>query len=415
MLLARQTPAFVTQSLLDTGLNGSLSIACYNSAKDVVIGGPIEHLKVLKAHLEGAGTKCFDVAVPFAYHTAAMDPILDELTRFSSKFELRAPSIPVVANVSGRVVRPGDANVFDAGYFARHCRQPVQFEAGMVDFAVDADSVAAFIEIGPHPTTLPMVQSLSSSVKAETLHSLNKKSTFRAALLSALSRLFVVRDGIAWDVAYRQLYPTVSSIEIPGYPLVEKEFWVPFVEESAPAPIAAPKSSNDLEKYAFLGSWTQKPSSKDANISEFETPIESLADYIKGHNVVGSPLCPASVYYELALAAAKVTFEFVDSTFEDMLTLSDVHFSQPLVYDASKPLQIRTTINLHPNGSKHAGTFSISSALGGKEQSVHCNGFFQRRERDSMASKLQLHATNVERGKKALLDAGSYETLRIYY
>lgn len=416
MLLVRQAASSVSDALVETGLQSVLSIACYNSSKDVVVGGPVEQLKTFKAHLESSSVKCFDVAVPFAYHTSAMDAVVDHLTAFASKFEFSAPSIPITSNVLGGVVRPGDASLFNAHYFALHCRQPVMFAKGMTELAEDFDSVAAFVEIGPHPTTLPMVQTFASAMKAESLHSLHKKSTARAALFSALSKMFVFRSCIAWGRVYRELYPGVTCMEIPSYPLAEKEYWVPYVE--ATASLVAPVAPIDvLAKYSFLDSWTQKPMSKasDGNISEFETPISKLADYITGHSVAGSALCPASVYSELALSAASCTFENSDETFDDILTLSDVHFTQPLVYAASKSLVVRTTINLHPSGSKHAGTFSISSVFEGREQNVHCTGFFQRREKNATDAKLQLHVGSVQRGKEGILqraNTGDCETLR---
>ena len=60
-----------------------------------------------------------------------MNPILEDLTTLASSAELHAPSIPIVSNVHGIVVRHGDASVFTAQYFARHCGEPVKFEQGI--------------------------------------------------------------------------------------------------------------------------------------------------------------------------------------------------------------------------------------------------------------------------------------------
>lgn len=415
MMVVRTTAQVVSQAIFKLSECSELSIACYNSAKDVVVGGPHQQLVTLKANLESTGTKCISVNVPFAYHTAAMDPILDELTAFASEFDFKAPKIPVVSNVVGKTVMPGDASVFDGAYFAKHCRQPVRFEEGINDLGEVFGSIGAFVELGPHPTTLPMVAHLSSSTGALSLHTLHRKFTARTSLSASFARLFTLRGDIVWGKVFRELYPTSRCIEIPGYPLQETEFWVPYVEEAAAKP-AASEPLQACVQFPFLGSWTQKPSSQEPNVSEFETPIGALAEYITGHSVSSFPLCPASVYFELALSAATCTLENSDESFSnDVLTLSEVQFTHPLVYDASVPLVIRTTINLHPRGGKHAGTFTISSFINGKERHSHCTGFFQRRLSTLASSKLQLHTATVERGKQALLnpaDGVNLETLR---
>ncbi|THH09272.1 hypothetical protein EW145_g2129 [Phellinidium pouzarii] len=414
MLVVRLSSHDVLQTIAMLGGCDDISIACYNGAKDTVVGGPLKQLSVLKGHLDRSGAKCINANVPFAYHTAAMDPILEGLLSFARKFDFKAPRIPIVSNVTGNVVQAGDATVFDFSYFAKHCRQSVRFEKGINSLADELESIGAFLELGPHPTTLPMVTHLTSTTETVSLHSLHKKTTARASLCSALSRLFSFRYRIVWAKVYRELYPSARCTEIPGYPLVETEYWVPYVED-VPVAHSAVQPPNPLKCYSFLESWTQKPSSQDGNISEFETPIGQLAEYITGHKVASFPLCPASVYYELALSAASCTLEYTENAFNDTLTLSEVQFTHPLVYGSAIPLTIRTTVNVHPRGGKHAGTFSICSVLNGREQHVHCSGFFQRRQKNIVSSKLQLHAGNVERGKLSLLmpDDGVYhETLR---
>ena len=160
MLVVRTTARAISEAIAKADGCNELSIACYNGSKDIVVGGPLEQLSALKVMLESTGVKCISVNVPFAYHTAAMDPILAELTDFASKFDFKPPKIPIVSNVAGKVVPATDGSVFDGAYFARHCREPVRFEEGANDLAEVFGTIGAFVEIGPHPTTLPMVSHL---------------------------------------------------------------------------------------------------------------------------------------------------------------------------------------------------------------------------------------------------------------
>ncbi len=52
----------------------------------------------------------------------------------------------------------------------------------------------------------------------------------------------------------------------------------------------------------MLQSWAQFPSAANSQIAIFETPISVLKTSITTHIVGDVPLCPASVYHELALA-----------------------------------------------------------------------------------------------------------------
>ena len=101
MLVVRTTARAISEAIAKADGCNELSIACYNGSKDIVVGGPLEQLSALKVMLESTGVKCISVNVPFAYHTAAMDPILAELTDFASKFDFKPPKIPIVSNVAG--------------------------------------------------------------------------------------------------------------------------------------------------------------------------------------------------------------------------------------------------------------------------------------------------------------------------
>lgn len=412
MLVVRLPEEAVEEAIASTHGCDGLSIACYNGSKDVVVGGYITQLKALKTTLEISGAKCVNVNVPFAYHTSAMAPILDDFAEFARKITFNAPCIPIVSNVTGKVVEPG-TDFFNGDYLVRHCREPVRFLDGINNLASFTGAIGSFIELGPHPTTLPMISHLSSENETLALPSLHKKFSARSALLSSLSRLFVSQQTVYWGNVYRELFSATQCIEIPGYPLEETSFWVPYAEELSSKQV---QSIRDLKtRFPFLDAWVNKPSSRDGNVSEFETPIEQVAEYISGHSVASVPLCPASVYSELALSAATCTLQYTQDDFNDALTLSEVQFTHPLLYDAANPVVIRTSINLHPRGGKHAGTFTISSLLNGVEQHVHCTGFFQRREKGSVSTKLQLHAGHIQRVKTSLLNPVTdtyHETLR---
>ncbi|KAH8109903.1 polyketide synthase [Phellopilus nigrolimitatus] len=324
MLVVRVPAEVVSENISKTGGCESLSVACYNGAKEVVVGGPHAQLATLKDHPRAHGCEMYQRQRAFRVPHGGDEPVLDELSDYACKFDFKALN----------------------EYFAKHCRQPVRFDTGVDNLADELKNIGAFIELGPHPTTLPMISSVTSAIGG-----------YFAAFASIGRRLHARRFALLYLACLRSAMASSGGGSI-------TEFWVPYVEEAVATPVAN-QESNPLERFSFLESWTQKPSSQ-------------------GRQHLGRPSTTSW------RSARHGTLEYSDHAFADALTLSEVQFTHPLVYNA-----------------EHAGTFSISSVLNGKEQHVHCTGFFQRRQKNIVTSKLQLHCASIERGKSSLLHPGN--------
>jgi acyl transferase domain-containing protein len=139
----------------------AITIACYNSPNDHVLSGPVGDMQALKTHLdENTNCQAHFLPVGFGYHSNAMCPVQDDLTSFARRIAISPPMIPIISNVYGKLVLPGDAPVFNAQYYSRHCIAPVLFDDG-IRALVTADSIPvinAWIETGPHAIVLPMLR-----------------------------------------------------------------------------------------------------------------------------------------------------------------------------------------------------------------------------------------------------------------
>ena len=161
----------------DKKLQG-LGISCNNSQSDCVVGGRIPQLLYLKEQLSSSlKAKSKMLEVPLAYHTEAMDPMLEQLSKFALGIGLATPNIPIVSNVFGRVVKAGES-AFGPDYFALHCRKMVAFDEGIQSLLQsDIDAVTSrWIEFGPSSTLLPMVSSRLEKNSVEFLPCLRKGS-----------------------------------------------------------------------------------------------------------------------------------------------------------------------------------------------------------------------------------------------
>ncbi|KAG5644334.1 Type I Iterative PKS [Asterophora parasitica] len=358
-----------------------LSIACFNSPIDCVVAGPLACLKTFKAYLDAQiGCKNIILAVPFGYHSLAMAPLLDDLTAVARGASLNAPTIPIVSNVLGRVVSPGDSSVFNATYFARHCVEPVQFYRGVQALAAHSSKIPidAWIEIGPHPTTLPMLKSNGSLPRDSILlGSLRRQQDPWTTLTTGLSQLYSAGVNVRWRATFAHVN-SVRCISLPSYPFSPKKFWVDYLEpqpvgdgSTSEVSLVAPMATG----YPMLDSWKQRPNEENGFIAMFTTPIRSLARWISGHTVGGTSLCPASVYIEQALSGIHLACHHLGIALQDTHTiLRQLVFTKPLVYEESVGRVVVVSITIQ----ERSGMFSISSLSGSsQEETIHAHGEYR--------------------------------------
>ncbi|TFK62374.1 polyketide synthase [Pluteus cervinus] len=359
----------------------SVTVACYNSPQDCVLSGPVGVLQTLKGYLSSS-LKCKSalLTVPFGYHSSAMDPLLEDLTAFCARIPLRSPRIPIVSDVLGCVVHPGDNTTFTPQYFAQHCRLPVQFDRGVQGLArlPSIASAHAWVELGPTASMVPMLRANPSVATCATMSSLRRKQDVWQTLSTCLSDLFVMGVRLNWRQVFAH-HNQVSCASLPSYPFAKSPFWVDYKEssvveghgehvESEPSPA--------LTGYSLLRSWVQHPDSENGFVSKFEIPVAPLADLIQGHQVGGVALCPASVYIEQVLAGLSCARRYLGIVDEAVPALKDIRFSKPLVYDANHPRRMLITIAL----DNDEGSFTICSEKVGEndvDELVHVQGRYR--------------------------------------
>jgi iterative type I PKS product template protein len=369
-----------------------ITIACYNSPDDHVVSGPAAGLQALKSYLDRAvGCKSSLLPVGFGHHSGAMAPLQDDLTSLAGRITISPPVIPIMSNVYGKLVLPGDASVFDARYYARHCTEPVLFDEG-IRGSVANDSfpvIDAWIEIGPHGTILPTLRRQSLIQKdALFLASMWKRQHPLASLHSALARLYV--SPLAFEIKWRKVFsylPFVSNLSLPTYPWSNATFWVGFKEETPPTyrttPLPGPKARKPGLPYAVLHECIQSPFAGNGYSFVFETPMSHLSTLICGHRVREQPLCPASTYQELALAGVEASILLHHSSFKHrFVVLHDIDFQSPLVYCEGTCFAIQTSIVFE---TENAGLWKVISTNDGEK--VHAHGGFQLERTSSTISR----------------------------
>ncbi|KAI9705151.1 MAG: Type I Iterative PKS [Bogoriella megaspora] len=403
-MLAVNTSASTARDLIQSSERFSgLSVSCDNSANDCVVGGPIQELQALREYLrESYKTKSKLLDVPMAYHTDAMDPILPEFSQFVSTIDLGQPKIPVVSNVLGRTVEAGE-NAFTKEYFALHCRQTVNFHNGVQEFlTTDAGSTAArWIEIGPHPSLLPMLGTCVDKASTNLLPTLRKGNSPSSSMAQLLCNFYTTSTGVDW----RKPFDGVSKpllVDLPGIPFAKQEFGVHYPSEATAKEIGAEAAQPIIGSDSFIAKTVRQPTPEDKS-AIFDTPLYLFKDFITGHLVAEHALCPASVYHEIALSAVKNLEP--ESLAANVWKLSNVIYVAPLLYHDDPTIMASNTSieELQSLKSFPANTFVVSyNTSGPRLGTSHCKGILKRKSSSTLQTKYARVAPMLDRKKEQI-------------
>ena len=293
-----------------------VDVAAANGPANVVVAGPAGPVKTLCSALEREGVSSQALVVSHAFHSALMDPMLDEFRRVASSIAFQAPRLAFVSNVTGELVGAGSR--LDADYWVRHVRGTVRFAEGMR--ALGGAGCSTFLELGPTPTLITMAQRFIGDADVEWLHSLRRGRNDWQELLTSLGRLYVKGADINWREA--QQGAPAAGIALPTYPYERERHWV---DRPAGSVKATPAATNDVDVHPLLGRHVK--AAVRATIYEKRVSRSSPA-FLAEHVVTGEAVFPATGYIEMAAAAARrhangAAWRVVDVAVATPLLLSD--------------------------------------------------------------------------------------------
>lgn len=149
------------------------TVTNYNAALQTVLGGTHEAIEAAAAAAAAAGGRAIVLKTAGAYHSPFMAPAAEKLAAVLETAELRAPSVPVLSNYTGRA--HGDAAEIRSSMVAQ-VANPVRWTddtAAMVAAGADA-----FFEFGPGAVLTGMVK---RAVPGAKLFNVNSEPAVRAA------------------------------------------------------------------------------------------------------------------------------------------------------------------------------------------------------------------------------------------
>jgi acyl transferase domain-containing protein/NADPH:quinone reductase-like Zn-dependent oxidoreductase/acyl carrier protein len=197
----------------------TLSVAAYNGA-NTVLSGPAEELERAVAGLTADGVRCDWLDTSHAFHSALLDPILDEFETYANRFTFNAPQRILIDNRTGAAL--GRSVKLDGAYWRKHARQPVEF-AKSVRTLADMNC-KLLVEIGPRPvlTAAALGAWPDPAGAPRVIASLRRNTSDQRQITEALADAYVL-GHLPQFGAFRQAQ--TQKLDLPTYPFEHRQYW----------------------------------------------------------------------------------------------------------------------------------------------------------------------------------------------
>ncbi|POS87955.1 hypothetical protein EPUL_002500, partial [Erysiphe pulchra] len=339
-------------------------ITCLNTTTDTVIAGTNENIQAIQKLIERSGLKSLLLAIPFAFHSSGLDPMLDRYEEVAKKVSFNSPAIPVISPLLAKCVSNG--GTFNANYLCRSSREPVNFvgalEAGEKMGIINEKVV--WLDIGPHPSCQAFIQNNTSAKK--TFSSLRRNDEDLSTIVKTMVGLHCEGFPILWNEYFAPHEKAYDLLHLDQYSWNLKNYWLPY------------KGTWTLdkahEKTSALKSWMGPPtlsSTSSPLISssihriisdeyrDFRRYLVTSSDIMRGdlwdavhsHRIRNVEVASSSLWVDMAFTISEYLYKnFVPEGEEFSMDLADfnVFHSTLARKDRSKPqlLQVEACLNL---------------------------------------------------------------------
>ncbi|KAK4995686.1 hypothetical protein LTR66_004547 [Elasticomyces elasticus] len=357
-------------------------VACINSPEATILSGSNEQIATAHRIIASSGMKSMQMKLPFAFHSAQVQPILEDLEVVATGAVFHKPSMPILSPLTGAVIE--DAGMLCSLYIAQHCRESVNLEKALLRAKelhfVNENSV--FLEIGPQPLLCGMIKAtLGPQITA--LPTLQRNKDVWSNLTNAFATLYMGGHDINWVEYHRPFESSHKVLELPSYVWDLKEYWIPYVgdwclhrhkincdcadlpgshehkteikplaakiavtTELAKAPVPTLESTTTVhriveENTAALGATL---------VVETDMSRADVSRVAQGHKVNDIPLCTPSVYADIALVIGKYSMDRLraghQGAIDGIVDVSDLVVEKALIPHGKGPQILRTTLTM---------------------------------------------------------------------
>lgn len=368
-MLALKAPRHTITQLL---ANQQCEIACVNGPEDLVISGSNAQIQAAKAILAQNRIPSTLLKVPFAFHSAQVDPILAPFTAAAAGARFHAPTLPVLCPLTGSVIQTD--GIFDVQYLARHCRETVDMAGALLaaQSAKIIDSKTFTVEVGPHPVVCGMVRATLGEAM-RTLPILQRGASVWPNLTAAVQALYDSGADLDWGVYHAPFSAAHNVLELPAYGWDLKSYWIDYendwciykphgrpitaTESKEPAPKALnkaytptpPKAARPLVPHPQTSTVHRMVEDNTTGgqirlVFEGDISRADIKDLAAGHIVNGIPFTVPSWFADMALVVGKYAHQRFAPDRSIIIDVADVVADKVLVPHARGAQPVRVSL-----------------------------------------------------------------------
>ncbi|MEJ5075934.1 beta-ketoacyl synthase N-terminal-like domain-containing protein [Erwinia sp. MYb535] len=217
--------AMLAVELSDSGcqpwLGRGVALAAVNGENSCVLSGNVAALADCEQRLRREGIRCKALSVSHAFHSAMMEPILNDLCHVVPPVTVPHQGVRYYSALLAQEV--GDLRELDADYWCRHAREAVRYHQALQQIPERGRTL--FIEVGPGSTLTALVAQLrQQGGKTSTVRTLRRRDDALsecALWVQALQKIW--RAGV--DICWSRLWTSSPGhVALPLYPF-EPHFW----------------------------------------------------------------------------------------------------------------------------------------------------------------------------------------------
>ncbi|GAB3441267.1 hypothetical protein GCM10027436_25600 [Actinophytocola sediminis] len=303
-------------------LPASVSVAAVNGPSSVVISGP--EADVLAA---AAGCRKWRrLEISHAFHSALMDPMLDEFATVVAELEFAEPRIPVVSTVAGSVTD----ELTSPPYWVRQVRDTVRF-ADAVRY-LETRGVTTFVEIGPDAILSTPGQSCVTDAAFVPLQRRDRDEA--RELLTALGAAHARGVTVDWSACFTGAPAVV--VDLPTYAFQHTRYWLDGRQDAD-----VRGAGQDREDHPVLGALVELP---DTGGVVFTGRLGATTHpWLAANDLLGALVAPGGLLVELAAHAGERVGAGV---------LRELTVAVPVVLPRDGDLSIRVALGPPEDGAR---------------------------------------------------------------
>lgn len=304
-----------------------LSIAARNGSH-TVISGPEEAVDAAIANFGTKDIRTKKLDTSHAFHSALLDPILDEFEKVADSIEFQPAEIPLVCNVSGEILPA--SQIVDGKYWRGQLREAVQFKKSIE--TLTASGCEVVLELGPQPHLTGMARACWSGNPEALVPTLKRDSDNALDLAEATGKLYCL--GVSLDFSTFGEAGKLNA-PLPTYPFQRQRYWGP--------EIPGKDRVADKSVHPLLGA--ERALAGVQNQRRYESRMSpDRPQWLGDHRVFDDIVFPGAAYVEMMTAAAPFA-----------RVLENINFEVPLMI--AGPVTVQTIVD----GTGEGGTVEIHS------------------------------------------------------